>query len=85
MPNNIQSIQPSLAKIYEPQKKHSAVGEYYDFNGDGKLGAGELISENQTTESILEHVLYAENNVLKIQQVYDIVSAANDRTLQTVL
>jgi tetratricopeptide (TPR) repeat protein len=84
MPSNIQSIQPSLAQIYEPQKKHSAAGEYYDFNGDGKLGAGELISENQSTESILEHVLYAENNVLKIQQVYDIVSAANDRTQQSI-
>lgn len=84
MPTNIQSIQPSLTQIYEPQKKHSAAGEYYDFNNDGKVGAGELVSENQTTESILEHVLYAENNILKIQQVYDIVSLANDRTQKSI-
>jgi tetratricopeptide (TPR) repeat protein len=84
MPTNIQSIQPSLTQIYKPQKKHSAAGEYYDFNNDGRVGAGELVSENQTTESILEHVLYAENNILKIQQVYDIVSLANDRTQKSI-
>jgi tetratricopeptide (TPR) repeat protein len=84
MPTPIQSIHPSLAKVYEPQKKNSPSGQYYDFNNDGKVDAGELISENQTTESILEHVVYAENNTLKIKQVYDIVTASNDRTQQSI-
>jgi tetratricopeptide (TPR) repeat protein len=84
MPSNIQSIQPSLAKIYEPKKKMDASGEYYDFDNDGKLSKGELVSENQSAENFLEHVVYAENNIVKIKQVYDVLTIANERTQQSI-
>lgn len=84
MPSNIQSIHPSLAKIYEPKKKIDASGEYYDFDNDGKLSKGELVSENQSAENFLEHVVYAENNIVNIKQVYDVLTVANDRTQQSI-
>jgi tetratricopeptide (TPR) repeat protein len=76
-------IQNDLIGAYANRIRQRDEVRYVDFNENEQLDEGEALAENEEASKFLEHVVYAEKNVLQIKKVYELVTAENSRTTES--